>query len=43
MNMQGMGWMMEGMGLLGVLTAILLVLGIAALVKYLFFSGRKQP
>jgi hypothetical protein len=31
-----MGGMMWGMGLLGLLLIILLVLGIAALVKYLF-------
>ena len=31
-GMQGMGW---GMGLVGLLVLILLVLGIAALVKYL--------
>lgn len=31
-GMQGMSW---GMGLIGVLVLILLVLGIAALVKYL--------
>jgi hypothetical protein len=36
-GMQGMGW---GMGLVGLLVLILLVLGIAALVKYLM-SGRK--
>ena len=36
-GMQGMGW---GMGLIGLLVLILLVLGIAALVKYLM-SGRK--
>ncbi len=35
-GMEGMGW---GMGLLGVLVLALLVLGIAALVKYLT-SGR---
>ena len=35
-GMQGMGW---GMGLVGLLVLILLVLGIAALVKYLM-SGR---
>jgi hypothetical protein len=35
--MDGMGW---GMVLIGVLVLILLVLGIAALVKYLM-SGRK--
>lgn len=33
-------WMMAGLGLFGVLGAIALVLGIAALVKYLR-SGRK--
>lgn len=38
--MDGMGWMMGGMGIVGVLVAILLVLAIAALVKYLF-SKRK--
>jgi hypothetical protein len=32
--MEGMGW---EMGLVGVLVAILLVLGIAALLKFLFF------
>lgn len=35
--MDGMGW---GMGLIGLLVLILLVLGIAALVKYLM-SNRK--
>lgn len=35
--MEGMGW---GMGLVGLLALILLVLGIAALIKYLF-SGKK--
>jgi hypothetical protein len=35
--MWGMGW---GMGLIGLLVLVLLVLGIAALVKYLS-SGRK--
>lgn len=34
--MDGMGGMMWGMGFFGLLVAILLVLGIAALVKYLF-------
>ena len=33
--MGGMGWMMGGMGLVWLLVVILLVLGIAALVKYL--------
>lgn len=36
-GMEGTGW---GMGLIGVLVLILLVLGIAALVKYLT-SGHK--
>lgn len=40
MNMDGMGWMMGGMNLIGVLTVILLALGIAALVKYLFFKRK---
>jgi hypothetical protein len=33
--MDMMGWMMGGMGLLWVLLAILLLLGIAALLKYI--------
>ncbi|GER08785.1 hypothetical protein GCM10007972_24390 [Iodidimonas muriae] len=37
-GMAGMGW---GMGVLWLLVVVLLVLGVAALVKYLFFSGRK--
>lgn len=36
-GMEGMGW---GMGLIGLLVLVLLVLGIAALLKYLI-SGRK--
>lgn len=36
----GMGWMMGGMVLAGLLVVILLLLGIAALVKYLFTSRR---
>jgi hypothetical protein len=37
--MQGMmhGDMMWGMGLVGLIVLVLIVLGIAALVKYLFF------
>jgi hypothetical protein len=31
----GMGWMMAGMGLVWLLVLVLLILGIAALVKYL--------
>jgi hypothetical protein len=43
MNIDGMGWMMTaGMGLIGVLVIVLLVLGIAALVKYLFFESRRN-
>lgn len=36
-GMEGMGW---GMGLIGILVAALLVLGIAALVKYLLGSRK---
>ena len=36
----GMGWMMGGMALVALLVVILLVLGIAALVKYLFTRRR---
>lgn len=36
--MDGMGGMMWAMGAVWLLVAILLVLGIAALVKYLFFT-----
>lgn len=31
----GMGWMMTGMGLVWLLILVVLVLGVAALVKYL--------
>ena len=34
-DMEGMGWMMGGMGPLGLLLLVLLALGIATLVKYL--------
>ncbi len=34
------GGMMWGMGLLWLLVVVVLVLGAAALVKYLFFSGK---
>jgi tellurite resistance protein TehA-like permease len=37
----GMGAMMWGMGLLWLLVAVILVLGAAALLKYLF-SGRRS-
>lgn len=36
LDMPGMGWMMGGMGLVGLLLVIALVLAIAALLKYLF-------
>ena len=34
------GWMMVGMGVLWLLVVMLLVLGVAALAKYLFSGGR---
>ena len=34
-GMHGMGWMMGGMGLFWALALLLLVLGIAALIRYL--------
>lgn len=37
--MDSMGAMMWGMGLTGLLIAVVLVLGAAALAKYVFFSG----
>ena len=40
MHMDGMEWVTGGMGLLGILLVVLLILGIAALVKYLM-SSRK--
>lgn len=36
------GDMMWGMGLFGLLILLLLVLGVGALVKYLFFGGRRK-
>ena len=33
--MEGMGWMMAAMGLIGLLGVVALLLGVAALVKYL--------
>lgn len=39
--MEGMGGMMWGMGLVWLLVVVVLVLGAAALVKYVFFSNRK--
>ena len=38
--MDGMGWMMGGMALFWLLVTALLILGIAALAKYVF-SGRR--
>jgi len=38
--MDCMGGMMWGMGLLGLLVVVLLVLGVAALIKYLFGGKR---
>ncbi|HET6220521.1 MAG TPA: hypothetical protein VFE11_00085 [Dongiaceae bacterium] len=35
------GGMMWGMGILWILTVIVLLLGAAALIKYLFFSARR--
>jgi len=34
-GMEGMDWMMGGMSLFGLMLLVLLVLGIAALIKYL--------
>lgn len=39
--MGGSGGMMWGMGLVGLLLIVLLVLGVAALVKYLFFDSKR--
>jgi hypothetical protein len=40
--MEGMsGMMMFGIGLVWLLVVVVLVLGAAALIKYLFFSGGK--
>jgi hypothetical protein len=39
--MDGIGAIMGGMGLLWLLVLVLVVLGVAALVKYLFFSGSR--
>jgi hypothetical protein len=35
MSGAGMGWMMGGMGVIWILVLVLVVLGIAALIKYL--------
>lgn len=39
--MDGMMWPMWSMGLVWLLTVIVLVLVVAALCKYLFFSGKR--
>ena len=39
--MDGTGAMMWGMGWSGLLIVVLVVLGAAALAKYLFFNGRR--
>jgi hypothetical protein len=39
-HMMMSGGMMWGMGLIGLLVIIVLLLGVAALVKYLFFTKR---
>ena len=43
-TMNGMmgGNMMWGMGLFGLLIALLVVLGLGALIKYLFFDDRRK-
>ncbi len=43
-SMNGMmgGGMMWGMGLFGLLLLLLLVLGVGALIKYLFFNNRRK-
>lgn len=41
LNMQGMGWMMGSMGMIGILFSVALILAIAALIKYLF--RKKKP
>ena len=40
--MAHMGGMMAGMGLLGLLIVVVLLLAIAALVKYLFFTPNQN-
>jgi len=41
-SMTDMGGMMWGMGLLWLLVFALVVLGIAALIKYLFFGPKRE-
>ncbi len=42
MNSMMDGGMMWGMGLFGMLILLLLVLGLGALIKYLFFDNRRK-
>jgi len=42
MNMEGMGWMMGGGAVIGILIIVLLIVAIAAGVKYLH-SGPQPP
>ncbi|WP_437406270.1 hypothetical protein [Sinorhizobium meliloti] len=39
--MEGMGDMMFGMGLVWLLVIVLIVLGVATLIKYLFFGDHR--
>lgn len=41
-SMAGSGWMMLVGGLIGLLAVVLLVLGCAALIKYLFVADRSR-
>lgn len=41
-SMAGSGWMMLVGGLVGLLVIVLLALGCAALIKYLFFADRSR-
>ncbi|MFC3284949.1 hypothetical protein [Litchfieldella rifensis] len=42
MGSEACTWGMAGMGLISILLIVALVLGIAALVKYLFFNRRHE-
>tara|TARA_B100000678_G_C18172479_1_gene487788 strand:+ start:995 stop:1129 length:135 start_codon:yes stop_codon:yes gene_type:complete len=42
MGYEACGWGMAGMGLIAILLIIALILGVAALVKYLFFSKKRE-
>lgn len=42
MGSEACTWGMAGMGLISILLVIALVLGVAALVKYLFFSKKRE-